>query len=274
MRVMSENTAMTHPTTRRNEGRAFPFHPAASPSSRSPGVVPRTKVAIATAQRNGSPARMTASSTARVNPHGRRNVSAPIAIGAVFVISSWENRCFRLSGRGIESAQRFGKSSVIDRARRKRTIPVMKERTATNVSENLAAVPRSPRKNPPTAYAEIRQRWKRNWARRLRREIPCPEVDISASAETAITSPPAIAIQVDTPAARPVIRAVRTSPVLPEIPPVGSNVFAISGIAYHTRAATAIPRTVSRTSVSGWSIFFVFSPQESLIGYPRRFAAS
>lgn len=86
-RVMSENTAMTHPTTRRNDVRAFPFHPAASPSKRSPGVVPRMKVAMAMTPRSGSHDRMTASSIASVNPHGRRNVKAPMRAGAVFCTS-------------------------------------------------------------------------------------------------------------------------------------------------------------------------------------------
>lgn len=146
-----EKAAITHPTTRRNEVRAFPFHPAASPRRRSPGAVPSTKVAIATAPRRGSPARMTASSTASVNPHGKRKVSAPIAAGADFAASPWENRRLRLAGSGTESAGRFGKSPVMEAPSRRRTMPVTVESIATNVSENLAAVPRSPRKKPPTA---------------------------------------------------------------------------------------------------------------------------
>jgi len=156
VRVISEKAAMIHPTTRRNEVRALPFHPAASPRRRSPGVVPRTNDPIATAPRIGSPVRITASSMASVNPHGRSNVSAPRRAGAVFCTSVWENRRLRLSGSGREMALRFGNSPVMEMASRSSTIPVMAESIATNISESFAAVQRSPKKNPPMAYAPKR----------------------------------------------------------------------------------------------------------------------
>lgn len=172
IRVINEKAAMTHPTIRRNDVRAFPFHPAASQRSKRPGVVPRTNAPIATAARIGSPVRITASSMASVNPHGRRNVSAPRRAGAVFCASAWENRRLRLSGSGREMALRFGNSPVMEMASRSSTIPVMAESIATKISESFAAVQRNPKKNPPTAYAPKRPIWKKSCARRLRRETP------------------------------------------------------------------------------------------------------